>query len=144
MQPSMLEEIVQNPNPYPIVADMEYPEVWRLCTQARELAWDPAAIDFSDVINADIPDEVRKAGAEWWSLRAWMEHGATPYGAERLRDAVERLYPQAIEQGARLVPGVPASQVLDPVRQRLRVAAPLRNQHDERRQILILAAQSIR
>ncbi len=98
MQPSMLEEIVQNPNPYPIVADMEYPEVWRLCTQARELAWDPAAIDFSDVIRADIPDEVRKAGAEWWSLRAWMEHGATPYGAERLRDAITTHQPFEIKQ----------------------------------------------
>lgn len=98
MQPSMLEEIVQNPNPYPIVADMEMPEVWQLCEQARDLAWDPAKIDYSDVIGANLPDEVRRAGAEWWSLRAWMEHGATPYGAERFRDAVALHQPFEVKQ----------------------------------------------
>jgi ribonucleotide reductase beta subunit family protein with ferritin-like domain len=94
----MLEEIVQNPNPYPIVAVMQYPDVWRLCEQARELAWDPAKIDFSDVRGADLPPEVRRAGAEWWSLRAWMEHGATPYGAERLREAIFSHQPFEVKQ----------------------------------------------
>ncbi|MBV7485076.1 hypothetical protein [Bordetella sp. BOR01] len=99
MQPSLLEEIPQVPNPYPVVAAIEYPEVWRLCTQARDLAWDPVAdIDYSDLKEADLPDEVRVAGAEWWSLRAWMEHGATPYGAERLRDAIFSHQPFEIKQ----------------------------------------------
>lgn len=99
MQPSLLEEIPQVPNPYPVVAAIEYPEVWRLCTQARDLAWDPVAdIDYSDLKDADLPDEVRIAGAEWWSLRAWMEHGATPYGAERLRDAIFSHQPFEIKQ----------------------------------------------
>jgi hypothetical protein len=98
MQASMLEEIVQNPNPYPIVAEEAYPEMWTLCLQARDLAWDPAKIDFSDIEKADIPDDVRRAGAEWWSLRAWMEHGATPYGAERYRDAVFSHQPFEVKQ----------------------------------------------
>lgn len=98
MQPSMLEEIVQNPNPYPIVAEMQLPEVWQLCQQARDLAWDPAKIDYSDISNANLPDEVRRAGAEWWSLRAWMEHGATPYGAERYREAVSSHQPFEVKQ----------------------------------------------
>jgi ribonucleotide reductase beta subunit family protein with ferritin-like domain len=98
MQPSMLEEIVQNPNPYPIVAEMQLPEVWQLCQQARDLAWDPAKIDYSDISNATLPDEVRRAGAEWWSLRAWMEHGATPYGAERYREAVASHQPFEVKQ----------------------------------------------
>jgi ribonucleotide reductase beta subunit family protein with ferritin-like domain len=98
MQASLLEEIPQVPNPYPVVSNVEYPEVWRLCTQARELAWDPMAIDYSDLQQADLPPEVRQAGAEWWSLRAWMEHGATPYGAERLREAIFAHQPFEIKQ----------------------------------------------
>jgi hypothetical protein len=98
MQPSMLEEVVQIPNPYPIVAKTDYPDVWQLCQQARELAWNPAEIDFSDLANADLPPEVRAAGAEWWSLRAWMEHGATPYGAERLREAIYTHQPFEVKQ----------------------------------------------
>ncbi len=99
MQPSLLEEIPQVPNPYPVVSNIEYPEVWRLCTQARELAWNPVTdIDYSDLKDADLPKEVRQAGAEWWSLRAWMEHGATPYGAERLRDAIFLHQPFEIKQ----------------------------------------------
>jgi len=98
MQPSMLEEIAQIPNPYPIVAETQLPEVWQLCQQARDLAWDPSKIDYSDLIEADLPDEVRRAGAEWWSLRAWMEHGATPYGAERYRDAVNSHQPFEVKQ----------------------------------------------
>ncbi len=99
MQPSMLEELVPVPNPYPVVSRVEYPEVWRLCEQARELAWDPAAdIDYSDLRDADLSPEVRAAGAEWWSLRAWMEHGATPYGAERLREAIFLHQPFEIKQ----------------------------------------------
>jgi len=99
MQPSLLEEIPQVPNPYPVVATVEYPEVWRLCTQARDLAWNPVAdIDYSDIAQADLPDEVRAAGAEWWSLRAWMEHGATPYGAERLREAIFSHQPFEVKQ----------------------------------------------
>lgn len=98
MQASMLEEIVQIPNPYPIVAETAYPEVWHLCKQARELAWDPSEIDFTDLARADLPPEVRAAGAEWWSLRAWMEHGATPYGAERLRDAIYSHQPFEVKQ----------------------------------------------
>ncbi|HEY4371415.1 MAG TPA: hypothetical protein VGN52_05805 [Burkholderiales bacterium] len=99
MQPSLLEEVAQVPNPYPVVSKMEYPDVWRLCTQARELAWDPVTdVDYSDLEKADLPPEVRHAGAEWWSLRAWMEHGATPYGAERLRDAIFMHQPFEIKQ----------------------------------------------
>lgn len=99
MQPSMLEELVPVPNPYPVVSDVRYPDVWRLCEQARELAWNPAAdIDYSDLKKADLPSEVRAAGAEWWSLRAWMEHGATPYGAERLREAIFQHQPFEIKQ----------------------------------------------
>ena len=98
MQPSMLEEVVQIPNPYPIVAKTDYPDVWQLCQQARELAWNPAEIDFSDLEKADLPAEVRAAGAEWWSLRAWMEHGATPYGAERLREAIYTHQPFEVKQ----------------------------------------------
>ncbi len=98
MQASMLEEIVQNPNPYPIVAELQLPDVWQLCQQARDLAWDPAKLDYSDLREANLPDEVRRAGAEWWSLRAWMEHGATPYGAERYREAVASHQPFEVKQ----------------------------------------------
>ena len=98
MQPSLLEELTSVPNPYPIRSEVEYPEVWRLCEQARELAWNPLDLDFTDVREADLPREVREAGAEWWSLRAWMEHGAVPYGAERLRDAVFGHQPFEIKQ----------------------------------------------
>ena len=98
MHPSLLEEVASVPNPYPSRFEIEYPDVWRLCEQARELAWNPQSIDFSDLREADIPPEVRAAGAEWWSLRAWMEHGAVPYGAERLRDAVFGHQPFEIKQ----------------------------------------------
>lgn len=99
MQPSLLEEIPQVPNPYPVVSKTEYPEVWRLCVQARELAWDPVSdVDYSDLERADLAPEVRRAGAEWWSLRAWMEHGATPYGAERLREAIFNHQPFEVKQ----------------------------------------------
>jgi hypothetical protein len=99
MEASMLEEVVQNPNPYPVVAKLEYPDVWKLCEQARELAWDPARdIDYADIRNADLPPEVRSAGAEWWSLRGWMEHGAIAYGAERLREAIFSHQPFEVKQ----------------------------------------------
>jgi hypothetical protein len=98
MQASLLEELNPVPNPYPIRAQIDHPEVWRLCEQARTLAWDPAGIDFSDLRDADLPPEVRAAGAEWWSLRAWMEHGAVPYGAERLREAIFAHQPFEIKQ----------------------------------------------
>jgi hypothetical protein len=98
MQPSLLEELTPVPNPYPIVSEMAYPEIWELCVSARDLAWDPAKIDFGDVVKADLPAEVRAAGGEWWSLRAWMEHGATPYGAERLRDAIFGHQPFEVKQ----------------------------------------------
>ena len=98
MQASLLEELNPVPNPYPIRSDIEHPEVWRLCEQARTLAWDPREIDFSDLQQADLPQEVRAAGAEWWSLRAWMEHGAVPYGAERLREAIFGHQPFEIKQ----------------------------------------------
>ena len=99
MQASMLEELVPVPNPYPVVSDVLYPEVWRLCEESRNLAWDPVRdIDYSDLEKADLPAEVRAAGGEWWSLRAWMEHGATPYGAERLRDAIFGHKPFEIKQ----------------------------------------------
>ena len=98
MQPSLLEDVASVPNPYPIRSGIEHPEVWRLCEQSRELAWDPRAIDFADLREADLPAEVRAAGAEWWSLRAWMEHGAVPYGAERLREAVFGHQPFEIKQ----------------------------------------------
>ena len=93
------QEGIDNPNPYPIVAETEFPEVWELCKQARELAWDPAAdIDWESLRNADIPADARAAGAEFWSLRAWMEHGAVPYGCVRLREAVFEHMPFEIKQ----------------------------------------------
>lgn len=101
MDASMLEETVQNPNPYPIIADLEYPDIWHLCVQARDLAWDAdREIDWAGLKAecADLPEEVKEAGAEWWSLRAWMEHGATPYGAERYRQAVFEHLPFEIKQ----------------------------------------------
>ncbi len=101
MEASMLEETVQNPNPYPVVADLHYDDIWQLCTQARELAWDPHLdIDWQALRDElkDLPEEVRRAGAEWWSLRAWMEHGATPYGAERLRQAIFEHLPFEVKQ----------------------------------------------
>jgi hypothetical protein len=98
MQASLLEEIAPVPNPYPIRNDLQYPEVWRLCEQARELAWDPASIALGDLKDADLSPEVRAAGGEWWSLRAWMEHGALPYGAERLREAIFDHQPFEIKQ----------------------------------------------
>ena len=98
MHASMLEEIVQVPNPYPIRFDTEYPEVQRLCDQSRELAWDPGQIDFSDLQQAQLPAEVRAAGGEWWSLRSWMEHGAIPYGAERLRESIYTHQPLEVKQ----------------------------------------------
>lgn len=98
MQASLLEELTPVPNPYPVVADIATREVWTLCEMSRELAWDPAKIDFADLAAADLPEEVRAAGAEWWSLRAWMEHGATPYGAERLRDAIFSHEPFEVKQ----------------------------------------------
>jgi ribonucleotide reductase beta subunit family protein with ferritin-like domain len=99
MDASMLEEVVQNPNPYPIVAELHYEDVWQLCLQARELAWDPVRdVDWDELKRLDLPDEVRDAAAEWWSLRAWMEHGAVPYGAERLRQAIFEHLPFEIKQ----------------------------------------------
>ena len=98
MQASLLEELNPVPNPYPIRTVVEYPEVWRLCEQARDLAWNPMSIDFSDIREVVLPSEVRDAGAEWWSLRAWMEHGAIPYGAERLREAIFAHQPFEIKQ----------------------------------------------
>ena len=98
MQPSLLEELTPVPNPYPVVSELEFPDIWKLCEQARELAWDPRSIDHSDIEQAEIPAEVRAAGAEWWSLRAWMEHGAIPYGAERLREAIFGHQPFEVKQ----------------------------------------------
>lgn len=101
MEASMLEETIQNPNPYPVVAELHYEDVWDLCLQARKLAWDPVAdVDWARLEREiqELPEEVRTAGAEWWSLRAWMEHGATPYGAERLRQAIFEHQPFEIKQ----------------------------------------------
>jgi hypothetical protein len=101
MEASMLEEVVQNPNPYPVVAKLAYEDVWELCVQARKLAWDPVTdIDWAGLKEQvkDLPADVLAAGAEWWSLRAWMEHGATPYGAERLRQAIFENQPFEIKQ----------------------------------------------
>lgn len=99
MGKSMSKEVVDNPNPYPIVAEIEFPEVWDLCQQARKLAWDPAIdIDWESLRSADIAPEARAAGAEFWSLRAWMEHGAVPYGCVRLREAVFNHMPFEIKQ----------------------------------------------
>ncbi|GAA5236150.1 diiron oxygenase [Verticiella sediminum] len=98
MQPSLLEELTPIPNPYPIRVDTEFADVWRLCLQARDLAWNPVDIDHADIVQADIPADVREAGAEWWSLRAWMEHGAIAYGAQRLRDAIYTHLPFKVKQ----------------------------------------------
>ncbi|BCO28937.1 hypothetical protein MIZ03_3847 [Rhodoferax lithotrophicus] len=90
---------IDNPNPYPINIGVTYPEVWHLCQSAVELAWSPTRdIDFSDLEKADLPPEVRTAGAEWWSLRAWMEHVAIAYGAERLKEAVASHQPLEVKQ----------------------------------------------
>ena len=73
MQPSLLEEIPQVPNPYPVVSKVEYPDVWRLCVQARELAWDPVGdVDYSDLRNADLPPEVRRAAEPVVSRRSTL------------------------------------------------------------------------
>ncbi len=98
MKPSLLEELTPVPNPYPINADFELLDVWGLCIKARDLAWNPLDIDYTDIAKADLPPEVREAGAEWWSLRAWMEHGAIPYGIERLRDAIYAHLPFEVKQ----------------------------------------------
>lgn len=101
MDASMLEETIQNPNPYPVRAELEYPDIWHLCVQARDLSWDADRdIDWAALRAeaASLPEEVRAAGAEWWSLRAWMEHGATPYGAERYRQAVFEHLPFEVKQ----------------------------------------------
>lgn len=98
MQSSMLEEVIDNPNPYPVVSDLRYPEIWQLCLQSRDLSWDPVQIDWQSLADADLPGEVRAAGAEWWSLRAWMEHGAVPYGCERLREAIFSHEPFEVKQ----------------------------------------------
>ena len=98
MQASMLEEVITVPNPYPIRFQVQYDEVWHLCQQARDLAWNPDHIDFADIRNADLPQEVREAGGEWWSLRSWMEHGAIAYGTERLREAIFDHQPFEIKQ----------------------------------------------
>ena len=99
MKEPVSEQVVDIPNPYPIVADIEFPEVWDLCKQARELAWDPVAdIDWESLRSADIAPDARAAGAEFWSLRAWMEHGAVPYGCLRLREAVFGHLPFEIKQ----------------------------------------------
>lgn len=101
MEASMLEETVQNPNPYPVVADLHYDDIWQLCLQAREMAWDPVSDIDWQALNDEtksLPEDVRQAGAEWWSLRAWMEHGATPYGAERLRQAIFEHLPFEVKQ----------------------------------------------
>lgn len=101
MEASMLEETIQNPNPYPVVAELHYDDIWNLCQQARDLAWDPATDIGWEALKKELavlPGEVREAGAEWWSLRAWMEHGATPYGAERFRQAVSEHLPFEVKQ----------------------------------------------
>ena len=101
MEASMLEETAQNPNPYPIVGMGEYDDIWQLCQQARDYAWDPVReIDWEGLKQetAHLPKEALAAGAEWWSLRGWMEHGATPYGAERFRQAVFENLPFEIKQ----------------------------------------------
>ncbi len=99
MKEPVSEESAGIPNPYPIVAETKFPEVWELCQQARELAWNPAAdIDWKSLRDADIDPEARAAGAEFWSLRAWMEHGAVPYGCLRLREAVYGHMPFEVKQ----------------------------------------------
>ena len=45
MPPSMREELVQVPNPYPVVAALANSHIWALCEQARELARGPGARD---------------------------------------------------------------------------------------------------
>ena len=73
MEASMLEEVVQNPNPYPVVAKLAYEDVWELCVQARKLAWDPAHdIDWEGLREEikDLPEEVRAAGAGVLTARA--------------------------------------------------------------------------
>lgn len=101
MEASMLEETIQIPNPYPVIGRLAYDDIWQLCLQARDLAWDACRdIDWAGLraAVADLPPAVRAAGAEWWSLRAWMEHGATPYGAERLRQAIFEHLPFEVKQ----------------------------------------------
>ena len=71
MDASMLEETIQNPNPYPIVADILYDDIWQLCLQARDLSWDPVrVIDWGAmlrcaccVLNTSIPVKMRVEGS---------------------------------------------------------------------------------
>ena len=111
MQPSLLEEIPAVPNPYPVVSKVEYPEVWRLCTQARDLAWDPVKdIDYSDLKDADLPLEVRTAGAEWPCDCACLSAANGGLGTTRFLRLCVRLFDQrnAVDCVAPLAPRLQA------------------------------------
>ena len=99
MQPSLLEETHSRPQPLP--DPVRRPNIRRSGASASSRAsWRGTRRRSTsrDLRDADLPAEVRAAGAEWWSLRAWMEHGAMPYGAERLREAIFAHQPLEIKQ----------------------------------------------
>ncbi|HXH58616.1 hypothetical protein [Iamia sp.] len=85
-------------SPYPIVTEVELPEVADLVRRSHEQQWQPLAdIPWHTFDDVEINDEVRAAAATFWSLRAWMEHGAVPYGAERLRQAIAEHRPYEVK-----------------------------------------------
>lgn len=85
-------------SPYPILTEVELPEVADLVRRSHEQQWQPLAdIPWHTLDDLEVPDEVRSAAASFWSLRAWMEHGAVPYGAERLRQAIAEHRPYEVK-----------------------------------------------
>ncbi|MHB1710855.1 MAG: ferritin family protein [Acidimicrobiales bacterium] len=91
--------VAGNPSPYPIEVLVEFPEVVELVRRSYNQQWNPVTdIPWDTLDPEQLSDEAREAGREFWSLRAWMEHGAVPYGAERLRQAVFEHRPFEIKQ----------------------------------------------
>jgi hypothetical protein len=108
MQPSLLEEVASVPNPYPIRSEIEYPEVWRLCEQARDLAWNPLSIDFSDLREADLPAEERERAGRNRALACEWGLGATHPDNEiaSIKRALEQIRSDIAPYGV-VIPEVP-------------------------------------
>lgn len=95
----MLQTIDEAPTPYPIITEVDIPEVVDLVRRSHEQQWDPTDdISWESLRDIDLPADVKAAGALFWSLRAWMEHGALPYGAERFRQAIFEHRPVEVKQ----------------------------------------------
>lgn len=91
--------VINNPTPYPIETKVRFPAVVELVNSSYKHQWSPTEdIPWDALDGSEFPDEVREAAREFWSLRAWMEHGAVPYGAERLRQAIFEQRPFEIKQ----------------------------------------------